>query len=391
MERSLREMFAARAQEPPRAAADAATVAIRRARRQRRWRAAAGGLAGVCVLVGLSGSVVSLQGWWSPPGPDTVISPILPPPEPPEPVTHDPEPWYGGPQGVELRLVNRVWTADGDRTLLRGSALVEKAYRTPHGLLYGNAEEIRLRRASGATTELVRNPGQWLVSPDGHRVAHATGRTTRVAPVQPDSLGQASTVRVPEGAAPVAFWGKRIVLAGPDDTFGLWDPSAADSPDWTAEPVAVYGQAEGGLGVLVRDSGVHCFAVIPADAGSLSPEHADGCRATVPLTGDGHGWLNPTGDWLAVPTGGEVQLLPVGGEPADAEPVTCPRTDSVQPVWQGSDTLLTADETGVVSCTVRGDVDRLGHPDGLASRWEYVQTRGGTVTVPSPSATFTPR
>jgi hypothetical protein len=74
---------------------------------------------------------------------------------------------------------------------------------------------------------------------------------------------------------------------------------------------------------------------------------------------------------------------PAGG---DAAPVTCPRLEPVTPMWWDATTLLTGDETGVATCTVAGEVEQLGRPDGLGSQWDYVAALGVS-TIPVTSQT----
>jgi len=70
--------------------------------------------------------------------------------------------------------------------------------------------------------------------------------------------------------------------------------------------------------------------------------------------------------------------LPDGAERAGAAP--CPRPPAVTPIWWDGRTLLTADGTGVVGCTVDGSVERLGRPHGIGTRFEFVPPLG--VKVP---------
>lgn len=391
LENSLREMFAAQAEHPP-PVSDVATTVIRKGRRVRRGRAAVGGMAGVLALAGMVGGVVSLQEWWLA-EPDTrtgVVTAVLPPSDPAPAIMEGRElPWRGAGRGVEVRLVNRVWTADGQRPLLRAAGLVAQAYRTPHGLVYGGDSDIRIRRGEEAV-DLATGVATWLPSPDGERIAFTSDGEVLVAPLHPGGLGQAQRAAVPAGVTPVAFWGERVVLAGPDPgTFDVWDPSGPFEPAWTRDLVTVYGQVEGDLIVLVGGPGSYCVAAVPAGETGLRPAGAAGCSRPVPVTADGYGWLAPGGDWLALPSGAHVALVALSGDAAAAEPVNCPRDPAVTPIWWDERTLLTADDTGVVSCTVDGSVERLGRPDGIGSRFEFVPPLGGKVV--SLAAAQTPK
>ncbi len=373
----LRETFAQRVKSAP-ALDDPATTAIRRARRTRQRRHLAGGLASVLALVVLAGGMVSMRDFWQQPTTHTgVTSPVLPPPEP---VTHEPEPWQGNVLGVEIRLVNRVWTADGERLLLSGAGLVTQAYRAPYGLVYGNDEEVSLRLDDGSVTGLAEDAGRWRVSPDGQWIVLVSDRTASVAPLESDGLGAVMRAQVPEGTTPVAFWDERVVLAGPDaQGYDVWDPATPDyEPSWTDQVAAVYGQAGADLVVLVQDSDRYCLALVPGDADGLAPDGVGNCALPVPVTDQPpRGWLSPDGRWLAVPVDDELRLLDVQAPyGADASAVTCPWREQVAPIWLDSTTLVTADDVGAFSCDVGGAVEPLSLPDRLGSRWEFVPVLG---------------
>src|SRR5690606_24926466 len=140
-------------------------------------------------------------------------------------VTEEPElPWRGADLGVEVRLANQVWTADGRRPLLRADGMVSQAYRTRYGLVYGGNSDIRIRRGEEAVA-LATGVSAWPPSPDGQRIAFVSNGEVLVAPLHEGGLGKTQRAEVPAGTAPVAFWGERVVMAGPEGTFDVWDPS----------------------------------------------------------------------------------------------------------------------------------------------------------------------
>lgn len=373
----LRNTFAERARSAP-VLDDPATTAIRRARRARQRRHLAGALASTLALVLLAGGMMSMRDFWQQPTTHTgVTSPVLPPPEP---VTHEPEPWQGSVLGVEIRLANRVWTADGERLLLSGAGLVTQAYRTPYGLVYGNDEQVILRRDDGSVTGLAEDAGRWRVSPDGQWIVLVADGTARVAPLGADGLGAVMQAQVPEGTTPVAFWEERVVLAGPDGQgYDVWDPATQDDePSWTDQVAAVYGQAGADLVVLVRDADRYCLALVPGDADGLAPDGIDDCDRPVPVIDQPPpGWLSPDGQWLAFPVDDDLRLFAVQApDGADAQAMTCPWRERVAPVWLDSTTLVTADDMGAFSCDVDGAVEQLSLPDRLGGRWEFVPALG---------------
>lgn len=385
LEDSLRETFAERTHAAP-VLDDPATEVIHRGRRARHRRMVAGTLVAVLAAAGVLGGTLSLRSVWHGPVTGTgVLSPVLPPDEPePEP---SPEPTADRALEVDLRMVNRIWPPDGAPVLLSGSALVEQAYRTPYGLVYGNQLEILLRGDDDAVVELATGVGEWVLAPDGRQVAFSSGRDVVRAPLESGRLGDRSRAPVPQGTVPVMFWGERVVLSGPDG-FGLWHPAGQRQPVWTHRVAAVYGPAGDDLVVLAGRPDDYCLTVIKAGSETMGELDA-GCAQPLPVSATEPGWLAPDGAWLAVPSGETVLLLEVeallaGGEAAalageqagGPEPTACPRRETVTPAWQDASTLLSADQHGAVSCDVRGTIERRALPEQVGSRWEYVPSLG---------------
>lgn len=381
LEESLRETFKHKAGMLP-MVDDPASHVIRRARWVRARQSVVRGLAAVLVLAGLVGGTMQLQHWWQEPViTGSAVSPILPPSEPihERATTADAEPWDGGALGLEVRVVNRVWSATGERVLLRGASLVERAYQTPHGLLYGSDQEVLLRRHDGGVLDVLRDSGPWLVSPDGLRVAAVADGTLRVAQLAAtNSPGRIDQTWVPEGSRPVAFWGDRVVISGPGgDGFDVWDPADTYEPAWNHRVTWVYGPVGQDLLVLVEASGGYCLARVPAGAANLALDTSAGqCGQPVPVTGDGFGWLAPGGSWLAVPDGERIRLVEVALGGDDPSQASCPRQEWKNPIWWDSTTLLSADRNGAVSCDVRGAVGRVELPERAGRLWEFVVPLG---------------
>jgi hypothetical protein len=373
VEDSLRAMFANQVEGAP-VLDDPASRAIHRSRRSRRVRHVSATLASVLAVGLLSGGVVSMRDLWQEPTGAGITSAVLPPPEP---SVNEPEPWDGDGLGLDIRLVNRVWTGDGERVLLSGSGLVERVYRTPYGLLYGNEDAIRLRLHDGAVVDIAREPGQWLVSQDGQRLVMVAAGTARVASLDEDGLGPPQRTDVPWGTKPVAFWDDRVVLAGPDDVgFDLWDPTAVDyEPEWTHAVEAVLGQADRDLVVLVGEPAAYCLSLVSPGATTVRPDQD--CALPLPEEAEAYGWLAPDGRWVAVAASDEVLLVEVPGElDSEASVAECPRQEDVVPTWLDSSLLLTADGAGAISCEITGRTERLRLPDRLGTRWDYVPVLG---------------
>jgi hypothetical protein len=389
----LRNTFAHQVRDAP-VLDDPASPAIRGARRARGRRHLSVGVASVLALAVMSGGMLSVRDhWWQEPPGTGVTSLIVPPPEA---VASDPAPWDGTGIGLEIRVANWLWTTDGDRLLLSGSALVERAYRTPYGLLYGNGNEILLRSDDGVVTALVSDAGHWQVSPDAAWIVRIHDGDARVMALRGGELGEPVGVEVPDGTIPVMFWGERVVLAGPDGAgYDVWDPADSDYvPVWTDRIVAVYGQVGDDLAVLADGPDGACLVLVPVAADALHQSDSGDCHLPLPVGGhdDGgrYGWLAPGGQWIAVAAGHEVLLVEIAASSAaaaaagadvaqavaDAAVVRCPRREPVEPVWLDDTTLLTADEMGAIGCHVDGSVERLGLPERLGTRWAYVPALG---------------
>jgi hypothetical protein len=386
----LRNTFAHQVSDAP-VLDDPASPAIRGARRARGRRHLGAGLASVLALAILSGGMLAVrEHWWQEPPGTGITSPVVPLPDP---VPSDPVPWDGTGAGLEIRVANWLWTTDGDRLLLSGSALVDRAYRTPGGLLYGNASEILLRGNDGAVIELAGGAGHWQVSPDAAWIVLIQDGVAQVAALGSRGLGEPARAEVPDGTVPVTFWGERVVLAGPDGAgFDIWDPADGDYvPVWTDRIVAVFGQVGDDLAVLADRPDGRCLVLVTAAAGGLHPAEGLGCDLPLPVDdgdhGGRHGWLAPGGQWIAVADGDDVLLVEMAaafhddaraaaGAAAGAAAVRCPGRASVTPVWWDNTTLLTADAMGAISCHVDGAIERLGLPDRLGTRWAYVPLLG---------------
>ncbi len=389
LEQSLRDLFAEQAEQVP-TVADAAGRAIRAARRRRRRRTLAGSLAGLLLVVAMTGVTTSV--WQalqsSSTGGGTGVgpySPILPPERPMAgqlPLTAH----RGG--SVDFRLVNEVFTPDGQRVLLSGLALVDEVYRTPYGLLHDERDRLMLRWNTGESRLLVDGVSEWLIDRDASHLAYVSGGTAVVTPLTVEGLGQPTTVAVPKGTIPVAFWGDRLFLRLPDDGgLRVWDVPTARLEPVDDRVEVVYGPVEDGLLVLFRYPGQYCLALLDDSWPPAPVDLRTGCRAG--LNTDEPGWLSPNGQWLALPAKDAlvlVSVLSLDGPQADAvaeEESTpeemlrlCPRYGNVVPVWSDATSILTADADGPVRCTVEGEVYRLQLPDTLTKTWQYVPTVG---------------
>lgn len=374
LEEALRETFAHQVRETP-PVREPASLAIQRGRRGRRWRRAAGGVATLFTLAALVGGASMTQSFLDEPvntqHSGLILGPAVVPGAPIGTTINDDEDSTSQPPPVDIdvRVINSVWTAAGDRVMLTGTAIAEQAYRTPHGLVYGGPQEIRLWDED-TSVPLRQEAGQWVISPDGSRVGGVVNDEAYVQPVRGNDRTPPQ-VTVPSGTTAVTFWGQRLVLHGPDG-FTVWDPAEPTFPqEWTDEVATVYGPAGERLAVSVEDDDAYCVALVPADATTVSPE-PDSYGCTRWLDAQAPGWVAPNGRRLAIAGDDELLIAPLGGD-LPAQPVTCPYRAGVAPVWTSNTVLLSADEHTAVRCdTITGGVQTLSVPEYAKISWQYV-------------------
>ncbi|WP_139307141.1 hypothetical protein [Micromonospora pattaloongensis] len=374
MEDSLRAMFSARvaAAPPP---DDVAAYAIRRARALRRRQGAASSVAAAAALALILGGAVWLRdraerqsgpmpgfaaGYDAPAGTPAATPGLV----------------HSTRIGLDLRVRDRLWTADGRNLALDGVGEVRGAYRVPAGWIYGGASQVRLLREDGVSTLLTGSAPHWVVSQDGRRLAALSGTALRVATIGPAGLTTIDKLAVPAGATPVAFLGERVVLAAPPGRsgHGFVDPRSPLEVSWRPEVVAVYGPRAAGMVALVTRPGEpgRCLAELRAGPGVLQTGRVGACAT--PARADGRGSaLSPRGDRLAEPGDRELTLLDVERalQGRDAR-VGCPVRTTVPPAWADGGTVVGGDDRGVVRCGTDGTHERLPLPPGVGPGWRFV-------------------
>lgn len=394
LEDELRRMFEARAEALP-AVHDPAGRAIGRARAVRRHRAVVTGSAAALVLVLSLGAAVALVTGRYPgrggqaAGGSSVGSPLVeasPLPESPTPVPtgirlarrtplSSPVPPLRK-LGMDLRIGDELWTANGDRYVLSGVGRVARVYRVQDGWIYGGKADVRLLRLDGTSIPLGDLGTSWLPSVDGTQVVAVKGRRLVVYSVGKVGLVEAAGVSVPDGAEPVAFAGDQVVIStGREGPYAVVRSTGSDAPVWSKTVVTVYGTAGDTVTALVRISGVGdqvCLAVLRPEEQILAVESSGLCRSG--LAARWTGVLAPDGGWVAESLGGKLRLTELSSAFAGRERfVICPAVTETPPVWVDSESVLFSDGRAVMECRTDGSIRSVPLPaTALREGWSFV-------------------
>ena len=377
LEDSLRDMFAGRVQSPP-SINDPASVAIRRGRAARRRRTATSSVAAALALLVTVGGVVSLRDLSAPhsggaEGPAIAFNaePDQSPSKPPA----APVPAVDTGVGLDLWAGDRLWTTDGRTLPLTGVGTVTRIYRVPTGWVYGGATGVRFLRTDGSSISLSGEDDRWALSPGGEQFAFVVDTVLYVARVSATGLAVRTRVDVPPGISPVAFLDRLVVITAESGGFDILDPDRAYQPNWNADVETVYGRHGTALAGLVRSDASDqrpCLADLRATAAGLVVDRIGTCALdlTRGTTGDR---ITPDGGWLAEPRAMDVRLVNLArAVEGQHEIVTCPVRTTVPPAWADDQTLLAADDRGVVRCRADGSERVVPLPAGVTAQWQFV-------------------
>jgi hypothetical protein len=397
LEERLRQTFATQA-ALVRAVDDPAGRAIARARVLRRRRTAGSGVAIVALLTLSLGTAVTLRAQWQPDGGyrsagGGLVPPASPGVSPPAgapPATAPPaaapaagagiEPAPAGQDAaaLELWVGDELWVGTGKRVALTGVGRVTRVHRVALGWVYGGSEHLRLLRPDGTSIRLASPGPNWLVSPDGARLAYARGRQLVIHRIGERGLGAGTAMSVPDGGRPVAFAGEQVVLSvGETGSFGLVDPAGPYRP--AKAVTAVYGAAGTSVVGLVRDAAdAVCLALLVPGRKGLTARRTGDCRPADGAAGgtDRPGLLAPGGGWLAEPQAGGTVLLDLGRAftdgAAEAVVARCPVAEPTHSAWIDARTLVLTDGRRAMRCGTDGSIEPVALPAGLTGRWAFV-------------------
>lgn len=383
IEKALAEVFTAQVQAPP-VLDDPAGMAIRRARRIRRRRAALGSMATMVAVVAFGSGLVWVQGLRT--GDSAALQHPATPPAATDaddlPVPTTPAPAVGGLPAVDLVVGGVIWTADGRRIPVSREAgqEIDQVLRVPFGWLVDLGAAVRLVNDAGKVVPLPVGPA-WAVSADGERLAYSANRRLVVAKLADTGLTTLASADVAAGTVPVTFAGERLVLGATGTTgqiegYGQWS-GGTYSPQWTQGLLDVYGTAGGELVGLVpgHGGGAACLARVATATGTLHT--ADPAACGLVLTGhQTSSRISPDGRWLAVAGTDAVffyDLTTVFTQQRAA--AACPMPDVQDLVWETPQQVLAADGSQAVRCGTDGGVERVTLPPGLPAGWQFVPSR----------------
>ncbi|GIF97262.1 hypothetical protein [Catellatospora citrea] len=399
LEDELREMFAARAQTLP-AAADPAGRAIRTARRTTRRRRTATGTMTVFAFATVLGGAVAAQGL----GAATTAA------TDPNRVTF--QNLYGADQPVaarqtqlptmelpvDLLVGQQLWTTDGQRVDLVHEGDVAMIAKVPDGWVYSDANTVRLLPNSASEPLRLSGQAEWAVSHDGSRVATNDQGTMAVTKVSGGDRGTtvASSPVKPETAAPVTFFGERVVVSS-EKGFDYWSAAAPSqyTETWNADLLAMFGSlgADVAIGIVRGEGDLLCLVDVTAVSKGLKIGARLGCgdlvgRALVKL----HAALSPSGRLLAVATPSGLQMIDLDKSRINAAAgkekkqtqvealvlqADCPIAAVEAVVWADERTVLAqTDADGIFACRNDGTKLQVTLPPDVQPGWTMIPSYG---------------
>jgi hypothetical protein len=383
LEDELRETFAGRVANVP-AVRDVAGSAIARGRAvRRRQRISTGAAFAVVIALVASGT------WWLRAGnlddggrSDSVAAPAS--------AAADLPAEFDLVVGGELRAAGQA------PITLPGEGDVFDAVRMPEGWLVVRGakltHELWLVRPQGPAALLIpAMPANFVISPDGRRVAYQQGSRLIVTSIADGKARIEHDVQLPgtdssqgRTGAELSGWAGRYLVIGNRlglgyDGFDLWDPArGAYVPTWNRDVVGIYAATPDGRSVVgaVKDGGSTrtCAAVLDPAAGLRVGDKTCG---QLYLSISRHG-LSPDGQWILAQANRAFGIvdamngrLTVTGAPAEG-------TWWGDPVWTGRDTFAVAEEHRILYVKVTDPQ----HPRELpvpstTERWLVVAQAGG--------------
>jgi hypothetical protein len=313
IEDALRDTFAAEVTAPP-ALEGVADRAISQAGRIRRTRVGVATAVAMVAIVLTGGVAVALH----------IGGPIKAPAAAPNGLPGALTPWPAAAP-VDLLVGDQIRTPDGRRIPLAETAAPLRAYRVGDGWLVEGQDvgatdhSLWDVRPDGTTRRLISGIGV-AVSPDGLRVAWATGDLLKVANLIDGRLVDNQQTGGRRGLVPYAFAGEAVLLTAQDyvykgtgaPPFDLWFPSRGAYVPGPTPKNPVYGMGLAPTGRLLGmvavgpqgpDGREYCLAELDLDSLKLT-RHVCGLPispvASISVSPDGHYGLITTDDHLVL-------------------------------------------------------------------------------------------
>jgi hypothetical protein len=369
LEDSLRQALADQVELTPSAEGRAGAV-IRRGRAANKRRGIFTGVAAVLSFAMLIVGVTFWQTLVRPAGSMTFSADPTALPQPTPMASIDPASIAG--VGLDLRVGNRLLTADGRRLDLTGVGDVARVYRVPAGWIYGGAAGFQLLTQNSARVVGGGDGVDWIVSADGRRVAYVNDTMLTVAEMWQSGIVTKARVTVPLGSSPTALVGDQVLLAGKEGV-GYVDVGAdgAAAPVWNPSVLGVFGARSDVAAGLVDGS---CLAALRPGTAGVIAEPTPVCGLAEPTAASS---LSPQGDWLVEPTATGLRFIDVdealAGQSVDK---ACAAEGVRATAWVNPITVAAAYAGGVLRCDIYGARAVVSLPDQIGKDWHLVPRLG---------------
>jgi hypothetical protein len=369
LEDSLRQALADQVELTPSAEGRADAV-IRRGRAANKRRGIFTGVAAVLSFAMLIVGVTFWQTLVRPAGSMTFSADPTALPQPTPMASIDPASIAG--VGLDLRVGNRLLTADGRRLDLTGVGDVDRVYRVPAGWVYGGAAGFQLLTQNSARVVGGGDGVDWIVSADGRRVAYVTDTMLTVAEMWQSGIVTKARVTVPLGSSPTALVGDQVLLSG-NEGVGYVDVGAdgAAAPVWNPSVLGVFGARSDAATGLVDGS---CLAALRPGTAGVIAEPTPVCGLAEPTAASS---LSPQGDWLVEPTATGLRFIDVdealAGQSVDK---ACAAEGVRATAWVNPITVAAAYAGGVLRCDIYGARAVVSLPDQIGKDWHLVPRLG---------------
>jgi len=368
LEDSLRQALSEQVELTPSAAGRADAV-IRRGRAANKRRGVFTGVAAVLSFAMLIVGVTFWQTLVRPAGSMTFSADPTALPQPTPMASIDPASIAG--VGLDLRVGNRLLTADGRRLELTGVGDVDRVFRIPAGWIYGGAAGFQVLTQNSARVVGGGDGVDWTLSADGRRVAFVNDTTLTVAEMWQSGMVTKARVTVPAGSSPMALVGDQVLLSG-EEGVGYVDVGSdvAAAPIWNPSVLGVFGaRADAATGLV--DGG--CLAALRPGTAGLVIEQTPVCGLAEPIASS----LSPQGDWLVEPTATGLRFIDVdealAGYSVDK---ACAAEGVTATAWVNPITVVAVYAGGVLRCDIYGARAVVSLPDQIGKDWHLVPRLG---------------
>jgi len=368
LEDSLRQALSDQVDLTPSAVGRADAV-IRRGRAANKRRGVFTGVAAVLSFAMLIVGVTFWQTLVRPAGSMTFSADPTALPQPTPMTSIDPASIAG--VGLDLRVGNRLLTADGRRLELAGVGDVDRAFRIPAGWIYGGPAGFQVLTQNSARVVGGGDGMDWTVSADGRRVAYVNDTMLTVAEMWQSGFVTKARVTVPVGSSPLALVGTKVLLTSREgvDYVDVGADGTA-TPVWDPTVRGVFGARPDAATGLVAGS---CLAALRPGTTGVVTQTTPVCGLAEPIASS----LPPQGDWLVEPTATGLRFIDVdealAGYTVDK---ACAAEGVTATAWVNPITVAAVYAGGVLRCDIYGARAVVSLPDQIGKDWHLVPRLG---------------